>query len=81
MELQQPFEFAVNWVGATILFALAAGITTYARRVSGGWTRPWLSITPVWWFVMLFLVPPPGYLLLLVNLIVHRRVPGAITGR
>ena len=43
--------------------------------------RPWISLKPLWWFLLLFLLPPLGYLLLAVNLVVHRRTTGAIIGR
>jgi len=49
--------------------------------VSGGWVRPWIGIKPLWWFLLLFLLPWIGLPLLVVNLIVHRQTPGAITGR
>jgi hypothetical protein len=49
--------------------------------MSGGLMRPWISLKPVWWFLLLFLVPPLGYLLLAVNLFARRGTPGAITGR
>ena len=72
-----------KWVVADlnvgILYLLA--IALYARHVSGGGMRPWISIKPVWWFLLLFVVPFVGIPLLTVNLIVHRRTPGAITGR
>ena len=71
----------VNWVSVAIFLVLASAIALYARHVSGGWMRPWISIKPLWWFVLLFLVPPLGLLLLVVNLVVHRHVPGAITGQ
>ena len=53
----------------------------YARQVSGGWTRGWLGLKPVWWFLLLFLLPWVGVPVLVVSLFVHRRTPGAITGR
>lgn len=43
--------------------------------------RPETSLKPLWWFLFLFLVPPLGYILLIVNLLVHTRTPEAITGR
>jgi hypothetical protein len=73
--------FYVNWVSVPIFLVLAIAIALYARRVSGGWTRPWIGIKPLWWFLLLFLVPWIGLPLLVANLIIHRRKPGAITGR
>ena len=40
-----------------------------------------LNLKPLWWFLLLLLVPPLGLLLLVVNLVVHRHIPGAITGQ
>lgn len=74
-------SFHINWVSVPIFLVLAIAIALYARHVSGGWMRPWLSLKPVWWFLLLFLVPWIGLPLLVVNLFVHRRTPGAITGR
>ncbi len=73
--------FRINWVSVEIFLVLAIAIALYARHVSGGWMRPWISIKPVWWFLLLLVVPFVGIPLLIVNLIVHRRTPGAITGR
>ena len=39
------------------------------------------GLKPVWWFVLVFLVPWIGLPLLVVQLILHRQTPGAITGR
>jgi hypothetical protein len=72
--------FRINWFSVPIFLVLAIAVTLYARHVSGGWMRPWISIKPLWWFVLLLLVPPLGLLLLVVNLIVHRHIPGAIMG-
>ena len=36
-----------------IFLVLAIAIALYARHVSGGWMRPWISIKPVWWFLLL----------------------------
>ena len=71
----------VNWAIVPFCLVPAIAIALYARYVSGGWTRPWISLKPVWWFLILFLLPPLGFLLLVVNLFVHRHTPGAITGR
>ncbi|MFQ6169962.1 hypothetical protein ACK8HX_00015 [Oryzobacter sp. R7] len=71
----------VDWVALPFVLIPAALVSLYARSVSGGWTQPWLSLKPVWWFGLLFLVPPLGFVLLAVNLFVYRKVPGAITGR
>ena len=73
--------FRINWVSVAIFLVLAIAIALYARHVSGGWMQPWISIKPLWWFLLLFLVPPLGLLLLVVNLVVHRHIPGAITGQ
>ena len=73
--------FSINWVMVPFCLVPAIAIALYARHVSGGWIRPWISLKPVWWFFLLFLVPPLGFLLLVVNLFVHRHTPGAITGR
>lgn len=73
--------FRINWVSVPIFLVVAIAIALYARHVSGGWMRPWISIKPLWWFLLLFLVPPLGLLLLVVNLVVHRHIPGAITGQ
>lgn len=43
--------------------------------------RPWIGLKPVWWFVLVFLVPWIGLPFLVVQLILHRQTPGAITGR
>ena len=59
----------------------AIAIALYASHVAGGWMRPWLGIKPVWWFLLIFVLPWIGIPLLIANLIVHRRTPGAITGR
>ncbi|WP_157581974.1 hypothetical protein [Phycicoccus sp. Soil803] len=74
-------SFHINSVSVPIVLVLAIAIALYARNVSGGWMRPWISVKPVWWFVLLFLVPWIGLPLLVVNLIMHRHTPGAITGR
>ena len=71
----------INWVSVPIFLALAVAVAVYAGHVSGGWLRPWLGIMPVWWFLLLFLLPWIGLPVLLVSLFVHRRTPGAITGR
>lgn len=73
--------FQINWVSVPIFLLLAIAIALYAKRVSGGWVRPWIGIKPLWWFLLLFLLPWIGLPLLVVNLIVHRQTPGAITGR
>ncbi len=73
-------DFRINWVSLWIFLGLAVAVALYARHVSGGWMRPWLNIKPVWWFLLLFLLPPLGLLLLVVNLVVNRHKPGAITG-
>ena len=73
--------FHINWLSVPFFFVPALGIALYAAHVSGGLMRPWISLKPVWWFLLLFLVPPLGYLLLVVNLFAYRRTPGAITGR
>lgn len=64
-----------------IFLLLAIAVALYARHVSGGWMRSWISLKPVWWFLLLFLVPWILLPLLVVNLFVHRHTPGAITGR
>ena len=71
----------INWVSVPILLALAIAVALYARHVSSGWMRPWIGLKPVWWFVLVFLVPWIGLPLLVVQLILHRQTPGAITGR
>ncbi len=73
--------FQINWVSVPIFLVLAIAFALYAKRVSGGWARPWIGIKPLWWFLLLFLLPWIGLPLLVVNLIVHRQTPGAITGR
>ena len=73
--------FSINWVMVPFCLVPASAIALYARHVSGDWMRPWISLKPVWWFLLLFLVPPLGFLLLVVNHFVHRHTPGAITGR
>lgn len=73
-------DFWVNWASAALFVVPALAIALYGRQASGSWARPWLSLKPVWWFLLLFLVPPLGYLLLVVNLFVHRRAPGASGG-
>lgn len=75
------FNFYINWVSVPIFLLLAIGIALYARHVSGGWMRPWISLKPVWWFALLFVAPWIGLPLLVGKLIVHRHTPGAITGR
>ena len=74
-------SFYINWVSVPILLVLATVVALYARHVSGGWMKPWIGIKPVWWFFLLLLVPWIGLPLLVVNLSLHRRTPGAITGR
>lgn len=75
------FSIDINWVTVPIFLALAIAIALYARHVSGGWTRPWLSVKPVWWFLLLFFLPWIGLPVLVVSLIVRKRTPGAVTGR
>lgn len=43
------FGFHINWSSVPVL-VLAIMIALYARHVSGGGTRPWISIKPAWWF-------------------------------
>ena len=74
-------SFRINWVSVPIFLVLALAVALYARHVSGGWTRPWIGVKPVWWFLLLFVLPFVGLPLLVANLVVHRRTPGAITGR
>ncbi|HMM96242.1 hypothetical protein [Phycicoccus sp.] len=74
-------DFHINWVSVPIFLVAALAIAAYARHVSGGMSRPWLGLNPPWWFLLLFLLPPLGYLHLAVNLYAHRHTPGAITGR
>ncbi|MBM6404196.1 hypothetical protein JQN72_08055 [Phycicoccus sp. CSK15P-2] len=74
-------RFYVNWLAVPFFFVPALAIALYAAHASGGWKRPWIGVRPVRWFLLLFLLPPLGYLLLATNLVVHRRTPGAITGR
>jgi hypothetical protein len=71
----------INWVSVPIFLALAIAVALYARHVSGRWMRPWIGLKPVWWFVLVLLVPWIGLPLLVVQLILHRQTPGAITGR
>ena len=73
--------FRINWVSVPIFLVLAIVIALYAKRVSGGWMRPWIGLKPLWWFLLLFLLPWIGLPVLGVNLILHRNTPGAITGR
>jgi hypothetical protein len=73
--------FQVNWISVPIFLALAVALALYAKHVSGGWTRPWIGIAPIWWFALIFLVPFVGVPILVVRLIAHRDTPGAITGR
>lgn len=73
-------DFWFNWAAVPLFLVPALLIGLYGRHVSGGWARPWISLKPVWWFLLLFLVPPLGYLLLVVNLFVYRKVPGAVAG-
>ena len=73
--------FRINWVSVPIFLALATAIALYARQVSGGWTRPRIGIKPVWWFVLLFLLPWIGVPILAVTLFAHRHTPNAITGK
>lgn len=75
------FSFRVNWISVWIFLALAIAIALYATHVAGGWMRPWLGIKPVWWLLLIFVLPWIGIPLLIVNLVVHRRTPGAIRGR
>ena len=79
--MEVDLGFRINWVSVAIFLVLASAIALYARHVSGGWMRPWLSIKPLWWFLLLFLVPPLGLLLLVANLVVHRHRPEAISGQ
>lgn len=76
-----PLEVDISWLGLLALFVPALAISAFARRVSGSWKASWLSMSPRAWFAFLFVVPPLGYTLLVVNLFVYRRRPGAITGR
>jgi hypothetical protein len=71
----------INGVSVVLFLVLSIAVALYARHVSGGWMRPWIGVKPAWWFFFLFLVPWIGLPLLVVNLIVHRHTPGAITGR
>jgi hypothetical protein len=73
-------DLYVNWAMVPICLVPAVAVAIYAKHVSGGWTKPWISLKPVWWFLLLFLLPPLGFLLLAVKLFVHRRTQGAITG-
>lgn len=70
---------SINWVFVSISLALAIPVGLYAKHVSGGWMRPWIGVRPVWWFVLVFLVPWIGLPLLIAQLILHRRHP-AMTG-
>ncbi|MGL5931239.1 MAG: hypothetical protein ACRCY8_20090 [Dermatophilaceae bacterium] len=69
-------NFSVNWVSASIFFVLGLAIAWHGRRASGSWTRPWLGLRPLWWFVVLFLLPFVGYLMLAVGLISRKRTSG-----
>ena len=73
--------FRINWLSVPIFLALAIAIALYARHVSGGWTQPWLRIKPLWWFLLLFMLPWIGLPVLVVSLFVHRSTPRAIPGR
>ena len=73
--------FHVNWLSLPIFLVFALGVALYAKNVSGSWARPWLGTKPVWWFVLLFLLPPFSYLYLVVTLLSNRHTPEAITGR
>jgi len=74
-------SFYLNWASLPIFLVLALAVALYARHVSGGWTRPWLALKPVWWFVLLFLLPWAGVPVLVVSLFVQRHRPGAVTDR
>lgn len=74
------FGFGINWVSVPIFLALAFAVAAYASREAGGWTRPWIGIKPVWWFVLLFLLPWVGLPVLGVSLWVHRHARRANTG-
>ncbi len=74
-------SFYINWLSVPFFFVPALAIALYGAHLSGGLMRPWMSLKPVWWFVLLLLLPPLGYLPLAVNLFVHRRTPGATIGR
>lgn len=67
----------VNWSSVPLFLLPALAIALFGRHVSGSWTRPWLSVTPAWWLLLLFLLPPLGYVLLVVMVLVHRRGPAA----
>jgi hypothetical protein len=71
----------INWVSVSIFLAMAIAVALYARHVTGGWTRAWIGLKPVWWFVLVFLVPWIGLPLLGAQLLLNRRTPGAVTGR
>jgi hypothetical protein len=58
----------INWASVPLFLVPAITVALYARYVSG-WMRPWIRLKPVWWFLFLFLLPPLGYLLLVVNLL------------
>lgn len=73
--------FHVNWSVLPIVLVVAVGVALYARKVSGSWTRPWLGTKPVWWFVLLFFLPPFSYVYLAVSLFSNRHAPEAITGQ
>lgn len=72
-------DLRVNWI-SVLIFAVVAIITAYlAQRASGGWSRPWMGLKPLWWFGLIFLVPWIGLPILGVQLLLHRRktlVPG-----
>ncbi|MDF2093705.1 hypothetical protein P0Y31_15240 [Knoellia sp. 3-2P3] len=70
-------SFHLTWVSVPIFLLLAIAVALYATHVSGGWMRSWISLKPVWWFLVPWILLP----LLVVNLFVHRHTPGAITGR
>ncbi len=80
MEIES-WGFYVNWVMVPFCLVPAIAIALYAKHVSGSWMQPWISLKPVWWFLLLFLAPPLGFLLLFVNLFVHRHTPGALGHR
>ena len=73
-------SFHINWLSVPIFLLLALAIALYARHVSGGWTRTWIGLKPVWWFLLPFLLPWIGLPLLAVNLFLHRHTPRAVTG-
>jgi hypothetical protein len=80
-DVDPSLSFHLNWVSVPIFLAMAIAVALYAKYVSGGWMRPWIGIKPLWWFFLLLLVPWIALPLLVVNLILRRHTPGAITGR